>query len=80
MNLINSKVIDPSYMLVEVILFGDSSYGTLNPGAGLAFWFTDKIGFSLELPTKNHLEIEKMLMELLMLHLIFNILQVLLSI
>jgi hypothetical protein len=22
--------------------FGDSSYGTLNPGAGLAFWFTDK--------------------------------------
>jgi hypothetical protein len=44
----------------------------------LAFWFTDKIGFSLE-TTKNHLEIEKMLMELLMLHLIFNILQVLLS-
>jgi hypothetical protein len=25
MSLINSKVIDPSYMLVEVILFGDSS-------------------------------------------------------
>jgi hypothetical protein len=50
----------------------------IKPGAGLAFWFTDKIGF-LRLPTKNHLEIEKMLMELLMLHLIFNILQVLLS-
>jgi hypothetical protein len=42
-------------MLVEVIL-SDSSYGTL--GAGLAFWFTDKIGFSLRLPTKNLLEIE----------------------
>jgi hypothetical protein len=65
-------------MLVEVILFfGDSSYGTLN-GAGLAFWFTDKIGFSLETTYKNHLEIEK-IMELLMLHLIFNTLQVLLS-
>jgi hypothetical protein len=66
-------------LLTQVILFGDSSYGTLNPGAGLAFWFTDKIGFSLETTYKNHLEIEKMLMELLMLHLIFNILQVLLS-
>jgi hypothetical protein len=33
--------------------FGDSSYGTLNPGAGLAFWFTDNVGFSLRLPIKN---------------------------
>jgi hypothetical protein len=79
MNLINSKVIDPSYMLVEVILFLETVATDINPGAGLAFWFTDKIGFLLRLPTKNHLEIEKMLMELLMLHLIFNILQVLLS-
>jgi hypothetical protein len=52
MNLINSKVLILLYMLVEVILFGDSSYGTLN-GAGLAFWFTDKIGFSLETTYKK---------------------------
>jgi hypothetical protein len=54
--------------VAEVILsFGDSSYGTLNP-CWITFWFTDKIGFS-ETTYKNHLEIEKMLMELLMLHL-----------
>jgi hypothetical protein len=42
MNLINSKVIDPSTCWWRLYFFGDSSYGTLNPGAGLAFWFTDK--------------------------------------
>jgi hypothetical protein len=63
-------------MLVEVILL--ETVWTLNPGAGLAFWFTDKIGFSRDYLQKI-MEIEKMLMELLMLHLIFNILQVLLS-
>jgi OOP family OmpA-OmpF porin len=48
MKLINSKVIDPSIQVGGGYTFlGDSSYGTLNPGAGLAFWFTDKIGFSL---------------------------------
>jgi hypothetical protein len=50
MNLINSKVIDPSTCWWRLYFFGDSSYGTLNP-AGLAFWFTDKIGFSLETTT-----------------------------
>jgi hypothetical protein len=43
--------------------FGDSSYGTLNPGAGLAFWFTDNVGFLLQL--QKLLEIEKMLMAFL---------------
>jgi hypothetical protein len=37
MNLINSKVIDPSYMLVEVILFLETVATDINPGAGLAF-------------------------------------------
>jgi hypothetical protein len=46
MNLINSKVIDPSYMLVEVILSLETVATDIKPGAGLAFWFTDKIGFS----------------------------------
>jgi hypothetical protein len=51
MNLINSKVIDPSTCWWRYF-FGDSSYIT-KPGAGLAFWFTDKIGFSLETTYKK---------------------------
>jgi outer membrane protein OmpA-like peptidoglycan-associated protein len=48
MNLIKSKVIDPSLSVGGgYTFFGDSSYGTLNPGAGLAFWFTENVGFSL---------------------------------
>jgi len=48
MNLIGSKVIDPSLSVGGgYTFFGDSSYGTVNPGAGLAFWFTDNIGLSL---------------------------------
>ena len=51
MNLINSKVIDPSLSVGGgYSFFGDSSYGTLNPGAGLTFWFTENVG--LELATK----------------------------
>jgi hypothetical protein len=54
-------------MLGEVIIFFLETVAMhIKLGAGLAFWFTDKIGFFL-IPTKNHLEIEKMLMELLML-------------
>ncbi|MRX39506.1 OmpA family protein [Flavobacterium sp. LC2016-23] len=49
--LIKSKVIDPSLTVGGgYVFFGDSSYGTVNPGAGLTFWFTDAIG--LELATK----------------------------
>lgn len=51
MNLIKSKVIDPSLSVGGgYTFFGDSSYGTLNPGAGLTFWFSDNIG--LELATR----------------------------
>ena len=51
MNLINSKVIDPSLSVGGgYTFFGDSSYGTLNPGAGLTLWFTDNVG--LELATR----------------------------
>jgi hypothetical protein len=63
MKLINSKV-DPSiHVGGGYTFFGDSSYGTLNPGAGLAFWFTDNVGFLLQL--QKLLEIEKMLMAFL---------------
>nr|WP_199000239.1 OmpA family protein [Flavobacterium sp. ASV13] len=49
--LIKSKVIDPSLSVGGgYTFFGDSSYGTVNPGAGVTFWFTDAIG--LELATR----------------------------
>ncbi|MBP2283870.1 outer membrane protein OmpA-like peptidoglycan-associated protein [Flavobacterium sp. CG_23.5] len=48
MDLIKSKVIDPSLSVGGGYnFFGDSSYGTINPGAGLTFWFTENIGLSL---------------------------------
>ncbi|CAM3940419.1 MULTISPECIES: OmpA family protein [Flavobacterium] len=48
MNLIKSKVIDPSLSVGGgYTFFGDSSYGTLNPGAGLTLWFTDNVGLEL---------------------------------
>jgi len=49
--LIKSKVIDPSLSVGGgYTFFGDNSFGTVNPGAGITFWFTDAIG--LELATK----------------------------
>ena len=46
--LIKSKVIDPSLSVGGgYTFFGDSSYGTVNPGAGITFWFTDAIGLEL---------------------------------
>ncbi|RDI56968.1 OmpA family protein [Flavobacterium glaciei] len=51
MNMINSKVIDPSLSIGGGYTFlGDSSFGTLNPGAGLTFWVTENVG--LELTTR----------------------------
>ena len=48
MNLIKSKVIDPSLSLGGGYTFlGDASFGTVNPGAGLTLWFTENIGFEL---------------------------------
>lgn len=46
--LIKSKIIDPSLSVGGgYTFFGDSSYGTVNPGAGVTFWFTDAIGLEL---------------------------------
>ena len=48
MSLIKSKVIDPSLSLGGGYTFlGDSSFGTVNPGAGLTFWFTENVGLAL---------------------------------
>ena len=48
MNLIKSKVIDPSLNLGGGYTFlGDSSFGTVNAGAGLTFWFTENVGLEL---------------------------------
>jgi OOP family OmpA-OmpF porin len=48
MELIKSKVIDPSLSLSGGYTFlGKDSYGTINPGAGLTFWFTENVGLSL---------------------------------
>ena len=50
-SLIKSKVVDPSLSLGGGYTFlGDTSFGTINPGAGLTLWFSENIG--LELATK----------------------------
>jgi OOP family OmpA-OmpF porin len=54
MNLINSKVIDPSLSLGGGNTFlGKSSYATVNPGVGLSFWFTENVGLSLQTTYKR---------------------------
>jgi hypothetical protein len=73
MNLINSKVVDPSH-LWWLYFFG-TSFGTVNPGAGLTFGLQKMLTLT---SLQKALEIEKMLQEPDY-HLIFNILQVLLS-
>ncbi|WP_281297956.1 OmpA family protein [Flavobacterium limnophilum] len=53
-SLIKSKVIDPSLRVGGGYTFlGDNSYGTVNPGAGLTFWFTEKVGLALETTYKK---------------------------
>jgi outer membrane protein OmpA-like peptidoglycan-associated protein len=48
MNLIKSKVIDPSLAVGGGYTFlGKDSFGTVNPGAGLNIWFTENVGISL---------------------------------
>jgi OOP family OmpA-OmpF porin len=57
MNMIKSKVIDPSlHVGGGYTFFGDNSYGTLNGGAGLTLWFTDVVGFSLTTTYKHSFE------------------------
>ena len=47
MSLIGSKTIDPSLSLGGGYTFlGDESFGTVNPGAGLTFWFTENVGLA----------------------------------
>ena len=49
MSLIGSKTIDPSLRLGGGYTWlGDKSYGTVNPGAGLTFWFSENVGLALE--------------------------------
>ncbi|POY39750.1 cell envelope biogenesis protein OmpA [Flavobacterium alvei] len=54
MSLIKSKTIDPSLRLGGGYTWlGDNSYGTVNPGAGLTFWFTENVGLALETTYKK---------------------------
>jgi OOP family OmpA-OmpF porin len=53
-SLIKSKVIDPSLRIGGGYTWlGDNSYGTVNPGAGLTFWFTENVGLALETTYKK---------------------------
>ena len=46
--LLKSKVIEPTLSFGGGYTFlGDESYGTINPGIGLNFWFTENVGLSL---------------------------------
>ena len=57
MELINSKVIDPSLHVGGGYTFlGDSSFGTVNMGAGLTFWFTENVGLALGTSYKKAFE------------------------
>ncbi len=57
MSLIGSKTIDPSLTLGGGYTFlGDSSFGTVNPGAGLTFWFTENVGLALGTAYKKAFE------------------------
>ena len=47
-SIIKSKVIDPSLSVGGGYSFlGDASFGTINPGAGLTFWFSENVGLEL---------------------------------
>ena len=54
MNLIGSKVIDPyAHVGGGYTFFGDASYGTVNGGLGLTFWFTETVGLTLQSTYKH---------------------------
>jgi outer membrane protein OmpA-like peptidoglycan-associated protein len=47
-SVIKSKMIEPSLSVGGGYSFlGDTSFGTLNTGAGVTFWFSEKFGFEL---------------------------------
>jgi len=48
MSLLGTTWLDPSLTVGGGYTFlGDNSYGTVQPGAGLTFWFTENVGLSL---------------------------------
>jgi len=54
MNMIHSKVIDPSAHIGGGYTFlGDASAGTVNGGIGLTFWLSENVGFSLQTTYKH---------------------------
>ncbi len=54
MNLLKSKMIDPSaHIGGGYTWFGDASAGTLNGGLGLTLWFTEQVGLSLSSTYKH---------------------------
>lgn len=54
MNMIGSKVIDPSINIGGGYTFlGDASAGTVNGGLGVTFWFTETVGLSLQSTYKH---------------------------
>ena len=54
MNLIGSKVIDPSaHIGGGYTWFGDASAGTVNGGLGLTFWFAENVGLSYRATYKH---------------------------
>ena len=54
MNLIGSKVIDPSaHIGGGYTWLGDHSTGTVNGGLGLTFWFNDNVGLALQTTYKK---------------------------
>jgi OOP family OmpA-OmpF porin len=56
-NLIGSKWFDPSLHIGGGYTFyGDNSGGTINGGAGINFWFTEKIALTLRSTYKHSLE------------------------
>jgi OmpA-OmpF porin, OOP family len=57
MNLIGSKVIDPSINVGGGYTWlGDASYGNANAGLGLTLWFTEMVGLSLQSTYKHSFE------------------------
>jgi OmpA-OmpF porin, OOP family len=54
MNLLKSKVIDPSaHIGGGYTWFGDASAGTINGGLGLTLWFTEQVGLSFSSTYKH---------------------------
>ncbi|MDR6969438.1 outer membrane protein OmpA-like peptidoglycan-associated protein [Flavobacterium arsenatis] len=61
MNLLGSKVIDPSaHIGGGYTWWGDASAGSVNGGLGLTLWFTETVGLSLQSTYKKTFDEDKM--------------------